>query len=445
MTGESGRRTTGEDDLARRLRAVRTNETGGLNWEDVRQRAEELPARRSWRPSQIRWGFAVAVALLLGSSFGFVLGTSHTPSGSAASGPVELGFLPAKGWNVLQAATAATPARPTQQAIAANVPLRPEDDADGVPYSTLLSLPQRGVVVVASFTPARDQRSNASFPSRKLPLRLRDAAPQIEANAQVRPTRPLGQFRLRANVNGYGVDVSLYFGTPRPRPALITAAQRQLDRLVVRSARAGERVEERALPMRAAGIPQGAVGAGATSRIIDRTFRCTPFALGDGLRGVEVFAAPLGSHEFQNPHASPGFLGVSSGGLSPTSDLVSVRAEAWQRFRSRRIPEGVYANARRCSAARDSVRLAATGLPGPPVQWAEEGSCPIRGRVLVRVRAVLRSPAAWQRVNGSYVGARQSVVEAALAIRSMSTRKPLAFMELGPAGKTRLWMSAACD
>jgi hypothetical protein len=445
MTSEFDRRTTGEDGLGTRFRALRSSDSGGGNWDDVRRRAGELPKQRPRRPSQLRWGFAVAVALLLGSGFGFVLGTSHTPSSSAASGPVELGFLPARGWNVLQAAIEATPARPTQQAIAANVPLRPEDDADGIPYSTLLSLPRRGVVVVASFTPAHEQRGSAPFPSRKLPLRIRDAAPHLEPNAQVRPTRPLGHHQLRAKVNGYGVDVNVYFGERRPGPALLKAAQRQLDRLVIRSAHARERVEERALPMRPTGTPQGAVGVGATSRIIDRTFRCTPFLLGDGLRGIEVFAAPLGSHEFQNPHSSPGFLGVSSGGLSPTSDLVSVRADGWQRFRNRRIAEGVYANAVRCASVRASVRLAPRGLPGPPVAWAEDSSCPIHGRVLVRVRAVLRSPAAWQRVDGSYVGARQNVVEAALAVRSVGARNPLAFMELGPAGKTRLWVSPGCD
>jgi hypothetical protein len=444
MTSESDKRSTRGENLDARFEALRSNDTGGLDWGDVRRRSDQLPAPRSWRPRQLRWGLAVAVALALGGGFGFVLGTSHTPSGRAASGRAELGFLPARGWNVLQAATAASATRPTRQAIAANVPLRPEDDADGVPYATLLSLPRRGVVFVTSFTPARGQTSGTSFPSRELPLRLRDAAPQTASNVQVRPGRPLGQYQLRAKVNGYSVDVNVYFGTRRPAAALITAAQRQLDRLVVGAASAGERIEERALPMRAVSTTQGAAGVGATSRIIDRTLRCTPFALGDGLRGLEVFAAPLGSHEFQNPNASPGFLGVSSGGLSPTSDLVSVRADAWQRFRNRRIPEGVYANAGRCSSARASVRLAPLGLSGPPVQWAEESSCPIRGRVLVRVRAVLRVPATWHRIDGSYVGARQKVVEAAIAVRSVSTRKPIAFMELGPAGKTRLWVSSGC-
>jgi hypothetical protein len=412
----------------------------GPDLADVRRRARDRrPAprrRRPWQPPQIRWAFAVAVALLAGSGLGFALGISNTPAGTAASGPVELGFLPARGWNVLQAATKATRARPVRQAIAANVPLRPEDDADGIPYATLLALPPNGVVVVANFTSGTLSRG-------ELPLRLRDARPY--SGAQLRPTNPLGQYRLSAEVSGYGVDVDVYFGTRRPASAVITAAQRQLDRLVVESVGASNPVEERALPMRPPETSRVGVPGQATSRVVDRTFRCTPFALGDGLRGLEVVARPLGSKEFQNPNSSPGFLGVSSGGFSATSDLVSVRADAWQRFRSRpRVPEGVYVHAVRCSAARASVRLSPAGLPGPPVQWSEDRECPLRGRVLVRVRAVLRSPAVWQRIDRTYLGARQAVVEAAVAVRSERTRKAIGFVELGPGGKTRLWVSGGC-
>jgi hypothetical protein len=190
--------------------------------------------------------------------------------------------------------------------------------------------------------------------------------------------------------------------------------------------------------------PGEELGARAPS-VIDRTFRCTPVALGDGVRDLEVIAHPLGSHEFQNPSPSPGFLSLGSGGLSPTSELVSVRAAAWERFRQRRVLEGVYVNASRCSAARATLRLSRTGLPGRPVQWSENKSCPVTGRVLVRVRAVLQAPARWQQLDRTYVGARRSVVEAAFAVRSERSRKPIAFVELGRAGKTRLWTSSDCS
>jgi hypothetical protein len=429
MTRESDPRST---DLHQRFRAVRSSDTTELDWRDVRRRAHEPTPRR---PLHLRWGFAVALALLVGSGFGFVLGSSNTPSSAAGGG--ELGFLPARGWSVLQTATRATATRPARQAIAANVPLRAEDDADGIPYATLLSLPRHGVVLVAKFTPSRGERESTET----LPLRLRDAAPEMQRSAQVRPRRPLGQYRLQANVNSYRVEVDLYFGTRRPAAELTTAAQRQLDRLVAGSVGATSPIEDRALPIRLTADAQPT----AASRVIDRTFRCTPIAIGDGVRDLEVIANPLGSHEFQNPSPSPGFLSLGSGGLSPTSELVSVRAAAWERFRNRRVLEGVYVSRGRCTPTQTAVRLSPTGLTGPPVQWSENKSCPVRGRVLVRVRAVLQAPAPWHHLDRTYVGARRSVVEAALAIRSERTGKPVAFVELGPAGKTRLWTSMGCS
>jgi hypothetical protein len=415
----------------------------GPDLADVRRRARgRSPAprrRRPWQPHHLRWAFAVAAALLAGSGLGFALGSSNTPAGTAARGPVELGFVPARGWNVLQAATKATRGRPARQAIAANVPLRPEDDADGIPYATVLGLAANGVVVVANFTSGASSRG-------KLPLRLRDARPY--SDAQLRPTNPLGQYRLSAEVSGHSVDVDVYFGTRRPAPAVITAAQRQLDRLVVQSVGASNPVEERALPIRPAATSGAGAASQATSRIVDRTFRCTPFALGDGLREVDVAARPLGSHEYvsgPSPTPSPGVLGIHSGGFNPTSELVSVRSAAWERFRNRpRVPEGVYMHAGRCSAARASVRLSPAGLPGPPLQWSESSSCLVRGRALIRVRAVLRSPAKWQRIDRTYVGARQEVVEAAVVVKDERTRKSIAFVELGRAGKTRLWVASGC-
>jgi hypothetical protein len=432
MKNESERRSR---DLDRRFRALRTADTRELDWGDVTRRAHGRTPRR---PLHLRWGFAVALALLVGSGFGFVLGSSNTPSSSAARGG-ELGFLPARGWNVLQTATRSSGTRPARQAIAANVPLRAEDDADGIPYTTLSTLPRRGVVLVAKFMQGQGEQANGE----DFRLRFRDSVPQMQRSAQVRPAKPLGQYRLRADVNGYGVDIDLYFGTLRPTGAAITAAQQQLDRLVVGPRRTSSAEDVQRLPIRA----QAEAGAPAASRIIDRTFRCTPVVLGDGLREIDVVAAPLGATEYvsgPSPSPSPGALGVSSGGFSPTSELVSARAAAWDRFRNQRVPEGTYVSRGRCSHTREAVRLSPTGLPGPPVSWWERRSCLIRGRVLVRVRAVLQASAMWQRIDQTYVGARRQVIEAAVAVRSERGR-PIAFAELGPAGKTRLWTSSACS
>jgi hypothetical protein len=63
---------------------------------------------RPWRPFHLRWGLTVAIALLLGSGFGFALGTSDTSSSTAANAPLGLGFLPERGWSVMQSAKRAT-------------------------------------------------------------------------------------------------------------------------------------------------------------------------------------------------------------------------------------------------------------------------------------------------------------------------------------------------
>jgi hypothetical protein len=196
----------------------------------------------------------------------------------------------------------------------------------------------------------------------------------------------------------------------------------------------------------AAAAPLSEHAPSASSRVVDRTFRCTPAILagGEGLRDLNLISMPRGAHEFQNPSPSPGYLGVESGGFNTTAALVAVRADAWERFRNRRVPEGVYASAARCTPTRTSVPLSSTGLAGPPIRWSEDTSCPISGRLLVRVRAVLQSTAPWQRIDGTYVGARRTVAEAKLAVRTERSRRPIALLELAKSGQTRLWTSSRC-
>jgi hypothetical protein len=404
---------------------------------------ETRRGRRPWRPFHLRWGLAVAVALLLGSGFGFALGTSDTSSSTAANAPVGLGFLPERGWSVLQTAKKATL---TQEAIAiaANVPINHQDAADRLPYSTMLTLPRNGVVMLASFTARGDKFRDQHYPVRALPLRLRDALP---GTLQVRPRRPLGQYHLHAGINGHNVDVTVYFGRPRPTRALITAAQRQLDRLVVRPARDRDHVEERAFPIRVASSRAQARPT-VVARVIDRRFVCTLAApLGD-IRELDLIAEPPLDDRFRNFHV-PAFIGVSSARVvaTPVSDRsnrVFVRTRPFA-MPGRTLPAGVFANTRSCSATRASVPLSSRGLPGPPLEYQQQAECDIRGRVLVRVRAVLQTAAGWRPVSDGYAGARANVAEAAIAVRSARTRKSLAFMQLRPQGRTRFWAAVGCS
>jgi hypothetical protein len=184
-----------------------------------------LPSRRRPRPAA-RWAVGAAAAALLVGASGFGLGTWSTPSGTASTPEVGVGFLPAKGWTVVQAGSLQSGAA---TAIAANVPLDPADDLRRAALATLATLPARGVVIATTFSLRGDQAADAAFPQRALPLRI--------AAAQRQPAgldlHALGTYRLRAGVERYNVDARIYFGTRSPSSAQLAVAQSQLNRLVV--------------------------------------------------------------------------------------------------------------------------------------------------------------------------------------------------------------------
>ena len=188
------------------------------------------------------------------------------------------------------------------------------------------------------------------------------------------------------------------------------------------------------------------LGAGAPSRIVDRTLVCTPFTLHGGLRDLDVITSPRGGPLLRGTvrAISVGYIAVGSGPGS-SADLVLVRASPQERYQQQTQAPGVYSNARRCSRTQASVPLSSRGLAGPPVRYATSDDCSVRGRVLVRVRAVLESPTSWLGTRGPYAGARKNVLEGTIAIRSERTRRPLALLQLDRSGKTKHWTAAACS
>jgi len=180
----------------------------------------------------------------------------------------------------------------------------------------------------------------------------------------------------------------------------------------------------------------------APSRTVDRTFACTPLLAG-GARVLDLWASP----PRDDPWTIPAYLVARTGTSLPSSDLVYVRARTQGKIGWTSPypgPGGVYAHARRCSEVRATVPLSSKGLPGLPTGWYSPISCALRGRVLVRVRALLAAPAEWRRASALFRGAQRPVLEASLAIRSERTGEPLAFMTLDGAGQTRLWSSSRC-
>ena len=187
--------------------------------------------RRSWRARHLRWAIAGTAGVLLAGGFGFGLGAWTTPSGVAGTSFAGVGFVPAKGWTVVQTGRFGEAAAPT--AIAANVPLDPDDDLRDAPVATLESLPPGGVLISASFGVRGDLGVDSEFPLRPLPLRIA-AAEELSPTLDPLPLdRRLGRYRLRAGVERYNVDARIYFGTASPSPAQLAVAQNQLNRLVV--------------------------------------------------------------------------------------------------------------------------------------------------------------------------------------------------------------------
>jgi hypothetical protein len=416
-------------DFERLLREARTTLPQPDESATERARVGALGAIRRHRNLR-RPAVAILAAALV--ALGAGVGALVAPSGSAAPAPLGLGFLPERGWSVLQNGGDGTAVFPAT-AVAANVPLSPEDDPDGLPLSTLKSLPPNGVVVIATFI-ARNAQPwlDAGYPTRRLPLEAHAAEP---FGIQVRPERPLGEYALRASINGHNVDVNIYYGMRIPSPALLAAAQQQLNRLVVRPVHA-----KPAAPAGTAQPHRSVSPATATATVFDRTFACLP-----PYGSVDMRASPHGSIEVIGAtFISSGYMRMTAGSNGELlSDLASI-ALPGKRTASTRFPAATYVNSRRCVASRAFVPLTHAALPGPAATYLTSDECAVAGKVLLRVHAVLRTPATWGRVGTGFVGVRGRLRDAVLAVRDRATGKPLAFAKLDSAGKTQLWTSAQC-
>jgi hypothetical protein len=195
------------------------------------------------------------------------------------------------------------------------------------------------------------------------------------------------------------------------------------------------------------GVVNNARAIPDANQVIDRTFGCLPTLSTGKVRSVDIHAYPVGTLEEHRAgdSRSPGFISVGSGGWGPGGDLVSVRANRWERFPPAVSREGVYASIGRCSPSRARVPLSVNGLSGRPIRWAKHVTCLGRGRVLVRVRATLEEGSWWQPlISSSSDGAEGKVVQATLAVRSEQTGNPIAYVVLGRDGSTKLWTSGGC-
>jgi hypothetical protein len=444
-------------ELERLLREAREGLPGPDDLVTQRARRRALNAVRRRRP-RARAVALLAAALVLAAAFGVGVGTLIAPTGTAARGPVGLGFLPEPGWYALQSSARATATSPAI-AIASNVPFHPDDDVQGsaessaLPYATLLTLPPRGIVITATFMPLSSQPYlQGVYIPVKLPLKLKDTVRENRFGSQVRPEEPLGHHRLSVTVNGHQIDLHVYFGTPDPPSSMRNEAQRQLNELVVRPV--GDTNGRRSQSRPAAPVAQS--GAGAVT--IDHTLLCTVRTHG----GIyEVEARAHAGFRVGSRWAKLAYTTLTSGGAGGSlsgNQAVSPNALFWMSagnpdqqttvdndfwtFPPRGSGTLGY-NRARCNPSRRQVALSRAGLRGEPASTlGEERDCTTPTRVLVRVRARLQAQGALRK-RGDFLSTGVPVLDAKMSMRTL-TGKPLVYAEVFQSGKTPFFTAGAC-
>jgi hypothetical protein len=419
---------------------------------DVTERAREeaLAAARKRCSRRARLAAASIAGFVVALVAGIGIGALVTPSGHAAKGPVGLGFLPALGWMAFQTGGEASPVYQTI-AIASNVPLDPEDQiagaatASGLPYTTLQRLPANGVVIVASFTRIDPHTwPPGDLPKRELPLDLREATHYVPYGTQVRPEEPLGEWEIRAVVNGHYVDVVVYFGTQAPSASLRADVNRQLAGLVVE--RAGHAASE--VVPRATGRQSSSPGAAVATNVVERTLSCTTgvqagahvvyVGVQSGLKKGNVFqnlaqasVTTAGTRVASNPNQVQPQLVAMTAGYPAKPPLTG---------------GGLGYDKKRCTPVKANVPFTRRGLSGGIArQFGEQVQCFPPGKVLVHFRTVFASrPAVRTDPKSRFWSALGRIEVGQIAVRTTSG-KALAFADVVDSGRARGFTAGSCS
>ena len=130
--------------------------------------------------------------------------TAHSDDAGVLPGAPPY-FDPAPGWEAVQVGPGAT---------AANVPLGRATLSGNVPWDTVERLEDGDIVLFAMLYPAGEVSAvDAIFPRRELPLSLDDAVADINFDGQ--PDHIYAD-RLGASVNGWNIDVFIFYGGGDP-------------------------------------------------------------------------------------------------------------------------------------------------------------------------------------------------------------------------------------
>jgi hypothetical protein len=180
--------------------------------------------------------------------------------------------------------------------------------------------------------------------------------------------------------------------------------------------------------------------AAAPARVFDRTFVCST-AIVAGIRKIDLYAGP-GVREGSRNWRTLAYAGASTGVFgAPDGQLGGISAGG---PRPANYDWTVHIYRGRCTPTVASVPLSARGLTGGAVRFREDYECFPPSRILVRYRAVFRSPTALRLYRPrNALFAREPVKEAFLAVRAPSGR-PLALAVAHESGKARLFTAPSC-
>jgi Penicillin-insensitive murein endopeptidase len=181
-----------------------------------------------------------AAALLLAGC-----GESASTSARASLTAPRFAFRAASGWNT---ATRVGPGCAAGAAKAATAPIA--EGADDFPQKTVKRLPADGIVIWACAN-VGGRNGAANFRPAALPLQVSDA--DVQAAWEGQPNADAPQYLLWRSVNGYDLDVRVFFGTQHPSAERLAEAQAELDRL-----QAPPNTEARTRSTAAASPPQAA-------------------------------------------------------------------------------------------------------------------------------------------------------------------------------------------
>jgi hypothetical protein len=226
--------------------------------------------------------------------------------------------------------------------------------------------------------------------------------------------RTLRRTRLVADRSSWGVNSSATFTVRQPGLTL---------RAFIPAKSAAPCYAATASETWTSGAARPGTPSGAAARVIDRTLLCSTDMQG----GVRMFSIRA--------------TGASGSGVYPQGPSIYASSGFSHSFASASSTSLSYGS-EKCAETRARVRLEAGTLrPAPPGQSGRSFDCEAP-RVLVRLRAVFRDPAALES-NTQSLFARGEVLEAAVAIRTPSGKR-LAFATISASGKTRLFAAPSC-